>query len=38
VKPSSPQRYFDTIITESIGVALSVSLVKLVAYLSKSYF
>ncbi len=37
MRPSSPQKYSGNIITESKGVALSVSLVKPVAYLSESY-
>ena len=37
MKPSSPQLYFDTVITKSKGIALIVSLVKPVAYLSLSY-
>jgi hypothetical protein len=37
VIPSSPQAYFGTVITKSKGIALRVSLVKPVAYLSLSY-
>jgi hypothetical protein len=38
VRPSSPQEYFDNIITKSKGQALRVALVKPVAYLSKVNF